>query len=49
MDLVPILRVAAIDAEESRLMGALQETVSLLERQRADLSALGGLIDAEEG
>jgi predicted nucleic acid-binding Zn-ribbon protein len=47
MDLVTLLRVAAIDAEESRLMGALQEIVSLLERQRADLSALGGLIDAE--
>jgi len=47
MDLLTILRVAAIDTEESRLLGLVREIVSLLERKRADLSALGGLIDAE--
>jgi predicted nucleic acid-binding Zn-ribbon protein len=47
MDLVTILRLAAIDAEESRLLGSLQEIVSMLERQRADLSELEVLIYAE--
>jgi hypothetical protein len=47
VDLVTILRVAAIDAEESRLLSSLQDILSLLERQRADLSALGVLVDAD--
>lgn len=45
VDLVRILRVAAIDAEESRLLGWFQEIVNLLQSQQADLSALGVLID----
>lgn len=42
-----LLRVAAIDKEMSRLRSSLQEIVSLLDRQRADLAALGALIEAD--
>jgi hypothetical protein len=44
---VAILRVAAIDAEPSRLLSSLPEIVSLLDRLRADLLALGALINAD--
>jgi predicted nucleic acid-binding Zn-ribbon protein len=44
---VAILRVAAIDAEPSRLLSSLPEIVSLLDRLRADLLALRALIDAD--
>lgn len=46
-DLVALLRVASIDAEISRLQGSLHEIAGLLERQRADLGALGALVDAD--
>ena len=46
-DLVALLRVASIDAEVARLQGSLHEIVGLLERQRADLGALGALVDAD--
>jgi len=44
--MVAILRVAAIDAEPSRL-SSLPEIVGLLDRLRADLLALGAVIDAD--
>jgi len=44
---VAILRVAAIDAEPSRRLSARPEIVSLLDRLRADLRALGALLDAD--
>ena len=45
VDVVVILRLAAIDAEVSRLLSPLRGIVSVLERQRADLCALGVRID----
>jgi len=47
VDVVAILRVAAIDAEPSRLLSSLPEIVGLLDRLRADLLALGAVIDAD--
>jgi hypothetical protein len=47
VDVVAILRVAAIDAEPSRLLSARPDIVSLLDRLRADLRALGALLDAD--
>ena len=45
--MVAILRVAAIDAEPSRLLSSLPEIVGLLDRLRADLLALRAVIDAD--
>ena len=45
--MVLILRMAAIDAEISRLLGSLQEIAHLLDQQRADLGAFGDLIAAD--
>jgi hypothetical protein len=42
-----ILRMSALDAEESRRLGSLKDIIGLLECQPADLSALGVLIDTD--
>jgi predicted nucleic acid-binding Zn-ribbon protein len=47
VDVVLILRLAAIDAEPSGLLSSLPEIVGLLDRLRADLLALGAVIDAD--
>jgi hypothetical protein len=49
VDVVVILRLAAIDAEVSRLLSLLRGVVSLLECRRADLRALGVRIDDDCG
>ncbi len=42
-----LLRIAAIDARLDRLDGSAREIAGLLERRRADLGALGELIEAD--
>lgn len=45
LHMVVILRLAAIEAELSRLLSSVQKTVELLDRKRAQLRVLGGRID----